>query len=70
MIQTSIALKAIPLGLTYKKAPNGLGMELFALVVTLGVDKSNFYGDLEGVMDLDIPSKKEQTVKKDKSTVL
>jgi hypothetical protein len=38
--------------------------------VTLGVDKSNFYEDLEGVMDLALPSKKEQTVKKDKSTVL
>ena len=57
-------------GLTIKKSPNLIGMGFLALVVTLGVEKSNFYADLEGVMDLDIPSKKEQTVKKDKSTVL
>jgi hypothetical protein len=43
---------------------------LNSLLVTLGVDKSNFYEDLEELRELDVPLKKEQTVKKDKSTVL
>lgn len=41
-------------GLTIKKAPNLIGMGFLALVVTLGVDKSNLYGDLEGIKDLEV----------------
>lgn len=41
-------------GLTIKKAPNLIGMGFLALVVTLGVDKSNFYKDLDGVREWEV----------------
>jgi hypothetical protein len=37
-------------------------------LVTSEVEKSNFYEDLEGVGELDVPSKKEQRVKYQKIT--
>ena len=40
-------------GLTIKKAPNLIGMGFLALVVTPRVEKSNFYRDLETLIDID-----------------
>ena len=48
----------------YKKAPNLYGMGLLAYFVTTKVDKSNFYKDLEGVIDIDF----KQINRKNKTT--
>jgi hypothetical protein len=45
-------------GLTIKKAPNLYGMGLLAFFVTPEVDKSNFYKDLERVMDWKVKTEK------------
>jgi hypothetical protein len=45
-------------GLTIKKAPNLYGMGLLACFVTSEVEKSNFYKDLDGVLDWEIKTEK------------
>jgi hypothetical protein len=44
-----------------KKAPNLYGMGLLAYFVTPSVEKSNFYKDLQGVLDWEIKTEKKQT---------
>jgi hypothetical protein len=40
-----------------KKAPNLYGMGLLACFVTLEVEKSNFYRDINGMLEWNEPSK-------------
>ncbi len=47
-------------GLTIKKAPNLDGMGLLACFVTHQVEKSNFYKDLEGVLEYTEYDKKNE----------
>jgi hypothetical protein len=52
------------LGFSQKKAPNLYEMGLLAYFVTTKVEKSNFYKDLEGVIDIDF----KQINRKNKTT--
>jgi len=50
---STIKMFLLRLGFSQKKGPNLDGMGLLAYFVTTKVEKSNFYKDLEGVIDVD-----------------
>jgi len=50
---STIKMFLLRLGFSQKKAPNLYGMGILAYFLTTSVEKSNFYKDLEGVIDID-----------------